>query len=329
MEAQPKNSVLITGSSGFIGTHLAEYYLQQGCKVIGIDNYITGSFENTNYLTEKYKNQFYFIEQDVSKKWTAITDQIIECCSIEKFKYVFHLASPASVKSFQKYPLETMWANSIGLQNAISFADTYKARLIFTSTSEIYGSPLISPQKESDWGYANSFGERSCYDESKRFGESLIYSTNKIKFTQYGLVRIFNTYGPRMSMNDDRVPNIFIINALTNKDLVVYGDGRQTRSFCYIDDLITGLAQYADSNLTSPVNLGNDSEISVLELAHLVIKITNSKSKIVFKELPQDDPPQRRPDLTMARKYLNYSPQTNLETGIIKISDHLKSEFNL
>lgn len=329
MVTQPVNSILITGSAGFIGTHLAEYYLQRGFKVIGLDNYITGSKENTTYLSEKYKKLFFFILHDISEDWTAITDQLSEHSSMETLKYVFHLASPASVKSFQKYPLETMWANSIGLQNAIKFADSYGGRLIFSSTSEIYGSPLISPQKESDWGHANSFGERGCYDESKRFGESLIYSTNKIKFTQHGLVRIFNTYGPKMNVNDDRVPNTFIINALTNKDLVVYGDGRQTRSFCYIDDLITGLAQYADSNFTSPVNLGNDSEISVLELAHLVIKITNSKSKIIFKELPKDDPPQRKPDLTIARKFLNYSPQTNLETGLIKMTDCLKSEFNL
>lgn len=319
-----KQSILITGSAGFIGTHLAEYYLKQGYHVTGLDNYITGSKQNTAFLSEKYNNQFQFIEHDVSQPWPPII--------AEDTKFIFHLASPASVKSFQRHPLETMWTNSIGLQNAINFSKTNKqsnkSRVIFSSTSEIYGSPLTSPQKETDWGHANSFGERSCYDESKRFGESLIYSTNKIHSTQHGLVRIFNTYGPKMNITDDRVPNNFILNALNNKDLVVYGDGLQTRSFCYIDDLIMGLSRYADSDLSIPVNLGNAYEIRVLELARLIIKITNSKSKIVFNELPKDDPLQRRPDLALAKKYLNYSPSVSLEEGLHKMIDWIRTRAN-
>ena len=318
---KPLSCVLITGSAGLIGTHLAEHYLKQDYQVIGLDNYITGSTINTNYLAEKYPDQFQFIEHDVSRSWPTI--------NAEDVKFIFHLASPASVKSFQKYPLETMWSNSTGLQNALDFSNNNtqkkKPRVIFASTSEIYGSPLSSPQKETDWGHANSFGERSCYDESKRFGESLIYSTNKIYSTQHGLVRIFNTYGPRMNILDDRVPNTFILNALNNKDLEVYGDGQQTRSFCYIDDLINGLVRYADSNLAEPINLGNDTEIKVLDLAHKIIKMIDSKSKIVSKKLPQDDPPQRRPDLTLAKKYLNYSPNVSLDEGLSKMTNWLKT----
>lgn len=318
---KPLSCVLITGSAGLIGTHLAEHYLKQDYQVIGLDNYITGSTINTNYLAEKYPDQFQFIEHDVSRSWPTI--------NAEDVKFIFHLASPASVKSFQKYPLETMWSNSTGLQNALDFSNNNtqkkKPRVIFASTSEIYGSPLSSPQKETDWGHANSFGERSCYDESNRFGESLIYSTNKIYSTQHWLVRIFNTYGPRMNILDDRVPNTFILNALNNKDLEVYGDGQQTRSFCYIDDLINGLVRYADSNLAEPINLGNDTEIKVLDLAHKIIKMIDSKSKIVSKKLPQDDPPQRRPDLTLAKKYLNYSPNVSLDEGLSKMTNWLKT----
>lgn len=324
------NSVLITGSAGFIGTHLAEHYLHSGFSVIGLDNYITGTLQNTTYLSAKYKTQFQFIEHDASETWQPIacqvSEQLAKQSSASALKYVFHLASPASVKNYQKYMLETLKVNSVGLQSAISFADTHSARLIFASTSEIYGSPLASPQKESDWGNVNSFGERSCYDEAKRFGEALIYSSNKINSTQHGLVRIFNTYGPRMNENDDRVPNTFVANALKNHDLVVYGSGQQTRSFCYIDDLVAGLISYAKSDIKSPINLGSENEITILELANLVIKITNSKSKIVFKELPQDDPPKRRPDLTLARKQLDYTNHVSLEAGLIKMTDWQKTK---
>ena len=309
------STVLITGSAGFIGTHLSEHYLKLGVNVVGLDNYLTGSKANTEYLKKQYSERFIFIEQDASEAWPAIH---------EKIKFVFHLASPASVKSYQKFPLETLKVNSVGLQNAIRFADAHKARLVFASTSEIYGSPLKSPQNENDWGYVNSFGERSCYDEAKRFGEALIFSSNKMNSTNHGLVRIFNTYGPRMFENDDRVPMAFVKNALNNQDLTVYGNGLQTRSFCYIDDLIRGLTLYADSVLTTPVNLGSDYEVTVLRLAEKVLKITNSKSKIIFAELPQDDPPQRKPDLQLAKEELNYQPTTGLTDGLQNLADWLK-----
>lgn len=311
------NSVLITGAAGFIGTHLAEHYLSRGFLVTGLDNYLTGSPQNTEYLICKYRENYKFINHDVSITWPLI--------AAEKLKYVFHLASPASVKSYQKFPLESLKVNSLGLQNAIGFADQHKARLIFASTSEIYGSPLTSPQNENDWGRVNSFGGRSCYDEGKRFGEALIYSSNKINKTRHGLVRIFNTYGPRMHENDDRVPLAFVKNALKNKDLIVFGSGLQTRSFCYIEDLIMGLAAYANSIIATPVNLGSDFEVTILQLAEIVLKMTGSKSKIIFAELPADDPPQRKPDLQLAKQELNYQPTTSLTEGLIKLAEWLKA----
>lgn len=304
-------AVLVTGAAGFIGSHLCEYYLRQGYQVVGMDNYLTGRVDNIEHLQQHYKSDFFFVELDVSKPWPYI-----ENFHIQNLKYVFHFASPASVKNYQKYPLETMWVNSTGLSHAIKFADEHKARLIFASTSEIYGTPLSSPQKESDWGNVNSFGARSCYDEAKRFGESLIYTSNKFNNTSHGVVRIFNTYGPRMNAEDDRVVNSFVNLAAQAQDLMVFGDGKQTRSFCYIDDLINGITKYAGSELTQPVNLGNDSEITILELAELVITITGSKSKIVFNSLPEDDPPQRRPDLSLAHSQLGYAPSVSLTDGL-------------
>lgn len=306
-------AVLVTGAAGFIGSHLCEHYLRQGYQVVGMDNFLTGSPDNIEYLQQHYKSDFFFVELDVSKPWPYI-----ENFHIQNLKYVFHFASPASVKNYQKYSLDTMWVNSIGLSHAIKFADEHKARLVFASTSEIYGTPLSSPQKESDWGNVNSFGARSCYDEAKRFGEALVYTSNKSNDTSHGVVRIFNTYGPRMNPDDDRVVNSFVNLATQAQDLIVFGDGTQTRSFCYIDDLINGISKYAASELTQPVNLGNDTELTILELAELVIKMTGSKSKIVFNPLPEDDPPQRRPDLSIARSQLGYTPLVSLTDGIKK-----------
>ena len=286
-----------------------------------MDNYITGSPQNTNYLSQHYKINFHFIYHDVSRDWSILE---LNTINYGELKFIFHLASPASVENYQAKPIETMWANSVGLKNALDFADKKKARLIFSSTSEIYGSALNSPQKETYWGNVNPHGERSCYDESKRFGEALIFSSNRVNSTQHGLVRIFNTYGPRMNESDDRVINSFIKNALLNKDLVIFGSGQQTRSFCYIDDLISGIINYAESSLTIPINLGTDVEISINQLAELVIKITKSNSKIVYKGLPADDPPQRRPDLSLANKYLAYSHKVGLDQGLKIFSEWKK-----
>ncbi len=305
--------ILITGCAGFIGSQLAQFYLDQNCTVFGIDNFCTGSKSNIKEL-ENYKS-FYFFEHDVSEPWTALRLLKVD----DNFDFVFHLASPAAVNQYQNLSLETMRANSVGLQNALTFATSKAAKLIFSSTSEIYGSPKLECQNESYWGHVNSFGERSCYDESKRFGEALIFSWNKRYATKHGLVRIFNTYGPRMNPEDGRAINRFVRQALKNEDLTVYGTGNQTRSFCYITDLIKGLDLYCQSPFSRPVNLGNDEEITIYKLANLVIQITDSSSKIIHQPLPQDDPPQRRPNLTYARENLKFDPRINLKQGLLKM----------
>lgn len=317
------NAVLITGAAGFLGSHLAEHYLNSGFAVLGLDNFCTGSKSNIEHLNRLSKN-FYFIEKDVTQTWGDVghfvqkTDLILQ--------YVFHFASPASPPHYQRLALETLRVNSAGLQLALEFADQYKARLVFSSTSEIYGNPAISPQAESYWGNVNSFGERSCYDEAKRFGEALIYSYNKKNRTQHGLVRIFNTYGPRMNTADGRVIINFLQQALSNQSLSVYGTGNQTRCFCFVSDLISGIAKYADSPLTKPINLGNDTEFSILALAEIVIKITGSNSKLIFLPLPSDDPTQRKPDLRLAKKHLeNWTAEVSLDAGLRKMSQWLQS----
>lgn len=313
-------SVLVTGAAGFLGSHLCENYLRLGYEVYGLDNFYTGLRSNIEELKSRYP-EFQFIEKDVSTEWTSLPE-------ISNLQYVFHFASPASPPHYQKLALETLWVNTIGLNNAIQFADKHKARIVFASTSEVYGDPEFSPQPESYWGYVNSFGERSCYDEAKRFGEALIFSHNKMKGTRHGLVRIFNTYGPRMNPNDGRVVINFILQALQNKDLTVYGDGKQTRSFCYVDDLIKGISQYAESGITFPVNLGNDTEFTMLELAEVVLKAIPSNSKLSFKNLPSDDPKKRRPDLTLAKKHLGgWNPEVPLKKGVELMAEWLKLQI--
>ena len=312
------NSVIVTGVAGFLGSHLAEFYLKNKFRVYGIDNFATGSRENVEYLQSLSKD-FHFFELDVCQTWPKFD-------GLENLKYVFHFASPASPPHYQKLALETLWVNSTGLNEAVKFADKHGgARVIFASTSEVYGDPAVSPQPESYWGNVNSFGERSCYDESKRFGEALIFSHNRRHGTRHGLVRIFNTYGPRMNPNDGRVVINFILQALKNEDLTVYGDGRQTRSFCYVTDLIDGISKYAASGLCVPVNLGNDREFTMLELAKIAISVTGSQSKLSFHPLPSDDPKRRRPDLALAKSELNWSPSVSLDDGVRLMSEWLKT----
>lgn len=318
------SSVLITGSAGFLGSHLAKYYVDQGYQVYAVDNYLTGTRANTNRLKEQFPDRFHFVEADVSLKESFSFDSKTIDAVRDNFKYIFHLASPASVPHYQKHSLETMSANSVGLKNALEFADRYKARLVFTSTSEVYGDPMISPQPENYFGHVNSFGPRSCYDEAKRFGEATIYSWNQRHHTQHGLVRIFNTYGPYMSLEDGRVVIQFMQQALSSLDLTVFGDGNQTRSFCYVDDLIKGLVLYAESDLCEPINLGNDKEFSILALAELILRLTGSKSKIIFKATLPEDPQQRKPDLTLAKTKLGFASVVSLEQGLIHMRDWLK-----
>ncbi len=313
-------SVVVTGAAGFLGSHLSEYYLKNGFAVYGLDNFYTGSQSNIEFL-KKLSPNFHFFEKDVTENWHDLP-------KIENLQYVFHFASPASPPHYQKLALETLWVNTTGLNQALHFADLHKARVIFASTSEVYGDPEFSPQPESYWGNVNSFGERSCYDEAKRFGEALIFSHNKKFLTQHGLVRIFNTYGPRMNPNDGRVVINFILQALQNVDLTIYGDGLQTRSFCYVDDLISGISKYAEAGLSFPVNIGNDREFNMLELADVVLKVVPSKSQLLFKDLPSDDPKKRRPDLTLAKKHLaGWEPSVPLEAGVKLMADWLKTEL--
>jgi nucleoside-diphosphate-sugar epimerase len=316
-------AILITGGGGFLGSHLAEKYLQAGKKVICVDNFCTGLKDNKNYLLSlKDSHNLRFIEADVIQPWKDWSSDL------KGVEFVFHFASPASPPHYQRLALETMWVNSLGLSHALHFADVQGARLVFASTSEIYGDPEVSPQSENYWGNVNTLGPRSCYDEAKRFGESLIYTHNLKNNTKHGLVRIFNTYGPRMNPNDGRVIVNFLVQALNNQPLSVYGDGKQTRSFCYVDDLIDGIMSYASSGLTEAVNIGNDIEFSVLEAAQLVQKIFKDKNlKIDFLELPQDDPKQRKPNLEKAKKLLKpWQPKVQLEEGLRKMLSWLNTK---
>ena len=320
------NGVLITGAAGFLGTNLAEFYMGQNISVIGVDNFCTGMKSNVDYLRSlPTSRHFTFIEEDVVRPWTWA--KIIGPDYLNQISHIFHLASPASPPLYQAMALETLWVNSIGLKNAIEFADSIGARVVFSSTSEIYGDPSCSPQPESYWGNVNSFGVRSCYDEAKRFGEALLFTHNWKKKTQHGLVRIFNTYGPRMNPVDGRVIINFLTQALKGEKLTVYGEGRQTRSFCYVTDLIDGIHRYAQSDLTVPINLGNDKEFTILELVEEVKKIFPNKNlSVTHKPIPGDDPKQRRPDLTLARKLLSpWAPKTPLSEGLEKMTNWLQS----
>jgi len=318
-------NVLITGGGGFLGSHLAEYFLKQNQRIICVDNFCTGWRPNKSYLESIGQKNLFFVEADVTQEWDNWISQVPPNI-LTDVTHVFHLASAASPCHYQRLPLETMWANSRGLQFAIEQADRLGAKVVFASTSEIYGDPHTSPQKESDWGNVNSFGPRACYDESKRFGEALIYSSNQKNKSRHGLVRIFNTYGPRMHHEDGRVIVNFMKQVIAKKDLTIYGSGRQTRSFCYVSDLIEGLVQYARKDLDFPVNLGNDQEISILELVDLLRKkiFIDQKISIVHQPPVTDEPVQRCPDLALARKHLApWTPKVSLQDGLLLMRDWL------
>ncbi|MFA5149811.1 MAG: UDP-glucuronic acid decarboxylase family protein [Candidatus Omnitrophota bacterium] len=298
--------VVITGGAGFIGTHLCRRLLESGYKVICIDNFISASAVNSRPLN-KDKN-FTFIKQDICK-YIALSG---------KLDYVLHCASLASPEDYLRFPIQTLKVGSLGTHNSLGLAKRKKAIFMLFSTSEVYGDPLVHPQKESYWGNVNPIGVRSCYDESKRFAEALTMAYHRRHKLDARIVRIFNTYGPGMRVNDGRVIPNFIYQALHNKPLTVYGRGRQTRSFCYIEDLVEGLYRLMLSPINEPVNLGNPNEFTIMQLAGLILKITGSKSKIVFKSLPQDDPRQRKPDISKAKKALKWEPRISLAEGLKK-----------
>lgn len=298
---------LISGGAGFIGSNLTAKLLQDSSnQVVCLDNLITGFEKNIEeFLTNpNYK----FIKHD-----------IIEPIKLEeKFDYVLNLACPASPVGYRKNPIETLEVSSIGTKNMLEIARKDKARFFHTSTSEVYGDPLEHPQAETYWGHVNSYGERSCYDEAKRYAEALIYYYKKDFGVNTGFIRIFNTYGPKMDPFDGRVVTNFIRQALRNEDITIYGDGKQTRSFCYIDDQVEAQMRMVHSDHEGPINIGNPNEFTMLELAEKVIKLTGSKSKLVFQPMPQDDPKQRKPDISKAKELLGWEPKVQLEEGLGK-----------
>ena len=306
------NTILVTGGAGFIGSHLGQMVLQQGNYVICMDNLFSGNKQNiTPYLSN---SNFEFVEGDITKKFEFDVNQI------------YNLACPASPIHYQKDPVSTIRTNILGALNILELSKKLNIRVLQASTSEIYGDPLQHPQNEGYWGNCNPIGLRSCYDEGKRCAETLFFDYHR----QYNLVikvsRIFNTYGPLMHQNDGRVVSNFICQALQNKPITIYGQGDQTRSFCYVDDLVNGLILLMNSekNCTGPINLGNPSEFTIKTLAEMVITLTNSKSKFVFKDLPKDDPTRRKPDIQMANQYLNWKPTIDLKSGLIKTINYFE-----
>ncbi len=301
-----KKTVVITGGAGFIGSHLCERLLDEGFKVICLDNFITGALNNIKHLL-KNKN-FRLIEHDVTR-YINIK---------EKVDYVLHFASLASPEDYLKHPIPTLKSGSLGTHNALGLAYKKKAKFMLASTSEVYGDPLVHPQPESYWGNVNPIGVRGCYDESKRFAEALTMAYHRVHKIDTKIVRIFNTYGPRMKIKDGRVVPNFIYQALRNKSLTVYGRGNQTRSFCYVDDLVEGIFRLMHCKVNEPLNLGNPHEFTILQLAELVAGLTKTKSKIVYKPLPEDDPKQRQPNIAKARNLLKWQPKIELKEGLEK-----------
>ncbi len=299
-------NIVITGGSGFVGSYLCEKLINDGHKIIVIDNLLTGSTENINHLMNN--ENFSFIEHDVQNH-----------IEIEnKVDYVLHFASAASPKAYTEHPVNTLKAGSVGTINTLGLAKKHEAEYLLASTSEVYGDPLISPQTEEYWGNVNPNGERSMYDEAKRFAEAAVATYSRSYDLKTKIVRIFNTYGPRMQLNDGRVVTNFIVQALNNENITIYGDGSQTRSFSYVEDTVAGIISLMNSSEYDVFNIGNPNEMTVGQLAEKIIELTDSTSEIKYLELPNDDPKQRKPDITKAKTKLNWEPKVNLEDGLTK-----------
>jgi dTDP-glucose 4,6-dehydratase len=310
--------VLITGAAGFLGSHLCDYYLDKGDAIVGVDNLSTGSLNNIKHL--KDNQGFTFAEADiVSKLPAAVTEK--------QYDIILNLASPASPPHYQRLGIETLQVGSAGTLNILELARKNKARLFHASTSEVYGDPDVHPQPESYKGSVNCYGPRSMYDEAKRYSEALIWSHRAKYGTNTCIGRFFNTYGPRMDANDGRVVSNFIVQALQGKPLTVYGDGSQTRSFCYVDDLVAGITALTESDEHDPMNLGNPDEFTVKELAEMIIRKTGSKSRLTYQPLPADDPLQRQPVIDFAKKALDWEPKVKLEDGLDKTIGYFKSKI--
>lgn len=304
--------ILVTGAAGFLGSHLVDRLLREGHEVLAVDNFFTGSRTNLAHLYDN-KN-FEVMRHDITFPLYVEVDQI------------YNLASPASPINYQRDPVQTLKTNVVGAVNMLGLAKRVKARIFQASTSEVYGDPQVSPQNESYWGNVNPIGIRSCYDEGKRAAETLFFDYQRQHGLEVRVARIFNTYGPRMALDDGRVVSNFIVQALKGDELTIYGDGRQTRSFCYQSDLVEAMIRLmASDNVDSPINIGNPSEVTVLELAEMVIQATKSVSKIVSLPRPTDDPMQRRPDITKARNLMNWEPQVSLANGLERTIQYFKS----
>jgi dTDP-glucose 4,6-dehydratase len=302
---------LVTGGAGFLGSHLCDGLLAQGYSVVAVDNLLTGRISNIEHL--RREGQFEFLQLDINRQF--------DCGEVN---YVFHFASPASPVDYMVHGIETLKVGSLGTLHALEIAQKYHAKYLVSSTSECYGDPLEHPQKETYWGNVNSIGPRSVYDEAKRFTEALTMAFQRYHAVDTRIVRIFNTYGPRMQLNDGRVIPNFMKQAFRADDVTVYGDGSQTRSFCYVSDEIEGILRLAEANEHFPVNIGNPDEFTILECARRVIDITGSKSHIRYDKLPQDDPKQRRPDITKARTLLGWEPKIDLDTGLRMSLDYFR-----
>ena len=303
--------ILVTGAAGFLGSHLVDALLAEGHRVVGVDNLVTGSMQNLKHLSSDAR--FQFEEHDICKPF-----------DFGQVDYVFNFASPASPEDYTRLGIETLEVGSTGTKNALELAEKYQAKFLQASTSECYGDPNVHPQPETYWGNVNPIGPRSVYDESKRFSEALVMAYHRYRKVDTRLARIFNTYGPRLHANDGRVISNFMVQALQGKDLTVYGDGNQTRSFCYVSDEIEGFMRLSRSSEHLPVNLGNPEEWTILECAKAVLKVTGSSSKIVFRSLPIDDPAQRQPDITRAKELLGWEPKVNLEAGLRLSLEHFR-----
>lgn len=304
--------ILVTGGAGFIGSHLCEELIKRGNDVICLDNFFTGSKDSIRHLLGN--NHFELVRHDITKEYFIEVDEI------------YNLACPASPPHYQYNPIKTAKTSVLGIINMLGLAKRCKARILQASTSEVYGDPNVHPQKETYWGNVNPIGIRSCYDEGKRMAETLMFDYHRQNNVDIRVIRIFNTYGPNMNKNDGRVVSNFIVQALQNKDITIYGDGSQTRSFCYVSDLINGMIKMMENEIgfIGPVNLGNPVETSILDFAKFIIELTGSKSKIVFLPLPSDDPTQRKPDIFLAKEKLNWEPSVDVKDGLLKTIEYFK-----
>jgi len=305
-------TILITGAAGFLGSHLCDRFINDGYHVIGMDNLITGSLKNIEHLFSLEHFEFY--HQDVSK-FIHVPGKL-DC--------ILHFASPASPIDYLKIPIQTLKVGSLGIHNCLGLAKAKGARLLIASTSEVYGDPNVHPQPEEYWGNVNPVGPRGVYDEAKRFQEAMTMAYHTFHGLETRIVRIFNTYGPRMRLNDGRVLPAFIGQALRGEDLTIFGDGSQTRSFCYVDDLVEGIVRLLNSDYSLPINLGNPDEITISQFAEEIIKLTGTKQKVIYKDLPIDDPKQRRPDITKAKEILGWEPKINREEGLKRTYAYFK-----